>query len=248
MDNNNNLNDIKKDNTCPKLKTKKIKYRLKKVIPTDIFDISCAILKTTITCSFDFLVYKFGKPSRPTLDDKTKGEWVIKIMCSNNYIDFVTIYDYEEYETELKDITCWYIGGNDNENLKYEKIAKLIYFEYSRYTKQLEKSIKDNSIKVNKFINKDLPNNNLNTNNLLIDEEKYNKINQEKFVEFTDDDLACILFVRLKNSNNILKKEVLIIHRSLVNPNNYNKSKQHEYLKTNILKPKRDKTKYNNKK
>ena len=61
MDNKNNLNDINKDNTCPKLKTKKIKYRLKKVIPTDIFDISCAILKTTITCSFDFLVYKYGK-------------------------------------------------------------------------------------------------------------------------------------------------------------------------------------------
>ena len=36
-------------------------------------------------------------------------------------------------------LTCWYIGGYDNENLKYEKIAKLIYFEYSRYTKQLEK-------------------------------------------------------------------------------------------------------------
>ena len=73
--------------------------------------------------------------------------------------------------------------------------------------------------------------------------EKYNKINSE-LSKYSDDDLASVLFVRFKNSENFLLKEALIIHRSLIDPMNYNikpyEKKPYEMIKKN-------KSKYNNK-
>lgn len=50
-----------------------------------------------------------------------------------------------------------------------------------------------------------------------IDENKYIKLNKEVFSNYTDSDLTCLLFTRLKQNGNLLSKEVLHIHRNLLN-------------------------------
>jgi hypothetical protein len=50
-----------------------------------------------------------------------------------------------------------------------------------------------------------------------IDEEKYHKLNTDVFSTYSDDDLACVLFVRFRKSKNHLTKPVLEIHRDCVN-------------------------------
>jgi len=77
--------------------------------------------------------------------------------------------------------------------------------------------------------------------------------------EFSNDDLACVLFTRFKESNNPLLKDALIIHRALEDPTNYNKLSGScsgvsidSYKKTNykekVFTIIRGKTKYNNEK
>jgi len=57
-----------------------------------------------------------------------------------------------------------------------------------------------------------------------VDTNKYKELDNKGLKEFSDDDLACVLFTRFKESNNPLLKEALIIHRALEDNSNYNKS------------------------
>ena len=106
-----------------------------------------------------------------------------------------------------------------------------------------------NGITPNKFIRQDKLQYKL--QDKLIDENKYNNLDKEKFSELSDDDLACILFTRFKNSSNPLIREALIIHRTLSEQKNNGAQKNNGDEKNNgteINKNKRDKSKYNNKK
>ncbi len=51
-----------------------------------------------------------------------------------------------------------------------------------------------------------------------IDEEKFIKMDEKQFSKITNDELACILFIRLKKSGNPLSRDALHIHRTLINP------------------------------
>ena len=222
------LNSNKLNNQQNQVNIKKIKYKLKKEInPQYNIETDGVIFRERIISSYDFLIHKFGKSIGPSSDGKVKSLWVITVKTSNNFEYLINIYDYEQYETDLKDITNWNIGGIDYEFLDYKKLSKLFRFEYSNYLKQEEKLKKKKEFEQNKSTIKF--NNQLNQS-----EEKYININKfkeldkeldnEKLKEFTDDDLACVLFSRFKESGNFLLKEALIIHRTLEDPENYNKS------------------------
>jgi hypothetical protein len=249
---------------------KKIKYKLKKVNSRDNISINGTSLKSYINCSYDFLIYKFGKSLGPSADNKSKAVWIIIVKTSNGFEYPITIYDYKEYETTLKDITNWHIGGADYEFLDYTKLVKLFGFEYSNFVKQQEKlkrkkeqEIEKKNIKQNNQLNQNNQSNQNNDKNenekKFIDIDRFKKLDNEKLKQFTDNELACVLFTRFKESGNFLLKEALIIHRALEDPENYNKTssktfspnQQKSNYKTNSNSPnntKRDKSEYNNKK
>jgi len=57
-----------------------------------------------------------------------------------------------------------------------------------------------------------------------IDEEKYSKLNTDKFAEYSNDDLASLLFVRFRKEGNPLARLALDIHKTILEPfrqNNY---------------------------
>jgi hypothetical protein len=256
-----NQNDEKKINL------KKIKYKLKNITFDEYnknFISGCH--KASINCSYDFLISQYGKPRLTHKNEinKIRASWYIKIKTSNNHEYFIDIYDWEESEKKLEEITEWNIGGatENCEYLDYDKLIKLINYQYKNFTKKQEKlklkqtlqstkstkSIK--SIKSTKSTISTISTVSTETPSRFIDEDKYKKIDTEKLVDFTDDDLACILFTRFKEAGNFLMKEALIIHRTLENPSNYNKpsnSDEKKNYKNNIL-IKKDKSKYNNKK
>ena len=232
---NNNNNNVNKYNNHNNIKIK-LKYKLDKIKPDEI---KLDQIKNyfgydnTINCSYEFLIYKFGKSLESTIDGKSKGNWIIKIKASNQQIYYLHIYDFKEHEKKLEDITNWYINCNESTKIiNYDKICKLIEFEYKQYLKKIEKKNKEfekkfnnkkNNIIKNSYTNTNsITNTNTNTNTKYIDEEKYNKINLE-LDKYSDDDLASVLFVRFKNSSNFLLKQALIIHRTLIDPINYNK-------------------------
>lgn len=198
---------------------------------------------------------------------KTSNNQTYKIIITPN------IYTKEEIINDGKN-TCdfkkWYVYGDNYKYLDYNKLSKLFNFEYKNFLKKQEKINKNAKIH-NKNININIHNklvpkfNNLQQDDLsyknvltkknnkpiekihrgnFIDEIKYNNINTEKFLEYSDDDLACILFTRFKNSSNSLLKEALIIHKTLNGLLNNNIEKK---LNDSNNKNKRDKSKYNNK-
>ena len=282
----------------------KIKYKLKKSSLNEFDkDINNTILMTEIKCSHDFLINRFGKSIRTINNLKIKDEWYVKVNTSNYKIYYIIILNEyqkneENIETEnTKDIKTWNIIGNHHEFLDYTKLVKLFNFEFNNFIKKEEKKkLKELKNVVSKKKNTLIDNNRSHENNILIknnrlndnnrvintnelryiDETKYNIIDKEQLTNLTDIDLASILFIRFKNSNNFLVKEALIIQRALLDPTNYNK-KSNNYEKSNynqkynksnnenhnriivnkenqyknnkiIVLKKRDKSKYNNKK
>lgn len=263
-----NSNDIlkldDKQNQQNQVNIKKIKYKLKKVSPFDNINVDGTGYKTKFYCSYDFLTHKFGKSFGGSVDGKTKAGWIVMIKTSNGFEYPITIYDYKEIETDLKNITNWNIGGCDYEFLDYEKLVKLFGFEYSNYLKQQEKLKKKEEQKIEKNKGKTYNQNNNegegdgDGEKKFIDIDRFKKLDNERLKEFTDDDLACVLFTRFKESGNFLLKEALIIHRALEDSNNYNKTSEKTFgfsqekfnykTKFNSNNMNKDKTKYNNKK
>jgi hypothetical protein len=260
------------------INTKKIKYKLKKGIKNDNINLNKEI--TTINCSYDFLVFKFGNPTKLHENTISYIEWIVNIKTSNDYNYIIIIGGYVEDNDDKSNnnITDWKIIGENYEYLNYDKLVKLIDFEYKNFLKKKEKLEKKN---INNSIKNDkLTNTNGNYNKKVItnpiDENKYNELDINRLSDLTDDDLACVLFTRFKNSNNQLIKEALIIHRTLIksdktinitdnknfnqiddkNSKTYNKTyikKDNKntdklYIKKPINKIKRNKSKYNNKK
>ena len=107
---------------------------------------------------------------------------------------------------------------------------------------------------INTEIKKDLYKVDINTRiSNYIDIEKYKKVDTEFFSNFSDDDLACILFTRFKISNNYLIKEALTIHRTLMKPenfsirrNNTNNTNNTNYNNRNYNNTNNNNTNYNN--
>ena len=242
-------------NNEKKINLKKIKYKLKNITFDEYnknFITGCH--KASINCSYDFLISQYGKPHLTHKNEinKVRASWYIKIKTSNNHEYFIDIYDWEEFEKKLEEITEWNIGGKTEncEYLDYDKLIKLINYQYKNFTKKQEKLKLKQTLESTKstkstksIVSSEIP-------PILIDEDKYKKIDTEKLGEFKDDDLACILFTRFKQAGNFLMKEALVIHRTLENPSNYNKpsySDEKKNYKNNIL-IKKDKSKYNNKK
>lgn len=255
-----------------KINMKKIKYKLKN-IPYDEYtkNFVSGCFKAEIECSYDFLIAQYGKPfitkNNSTNTNKIRASWYIKVKTSNNFEYYIDIYDWEQSETKLEDVNKWCIGGSDKpcEYLDWDKLLKLFKFQFNNYNKKIEKQKqKEQSNKTSKL-------NISNTqkvqeiqeipNEKFIDIEKYKKLDNEKLKEFTDDELACVLFTRFKETENFLLKEALIIHRALEDPENYNKTTSKNFssnqqksnyknnlnnTKKNIVK--KDKSKYNNKK
>jgi hypothetical protein len=206
---------------------KKIKYILKKTELPNNINIDEYTCKININCSYEFLLDKFGKSLIICPNDTIlhKAKWIVNVQTSNNYNYYITIFDCKEYETNLKDITNWYIAGIDYDFLDYTKLSKLFNFEYKKYTKKIKKLFNINF--QNQIYNDDLTK--------YIDENKYKQMDIDILSNFTDDDLTCILITRFKNSYNFLIKEALLIHKGLTLPKKYNYNKI------------KDKTKYNNK-
>ena len=231
----------------PNNQIKKIKYKFKKVNQQDNIKMDGTSLMTEIVCSYDFLIYKFGKSIGASADGKSKAEWIIIVKTSNGFEYPITIYDWKDCNIDLKDITNWHIGGKNYEFIDYNKLAKLFKFEYSNYLKQQEKINKKKELTQNQNQISQL--NNLQNQSKFIDINKFKKLDNDKLKEFTDDELACVLFTRFKESNNFLLKEALIIHRALEEPENYNittKYYNNDKNKSNKIIIIKDKSKYNN--
>ena len=260
---------MENQNETNKINLKKIKYKLKNISYDEyIKNFTFGCYKTTINCTYDFLLNQYGKPNIISQNkcNKIKASWYIKIKTSNNYEYYIDIYDWEEHDKKLEDITQWNIGGKDylkdksdnNEYLNYDKLIKLIYYQYNNYIKKQEKlKLKQmtHQIQPTKLIKSTIrklsSQTNLTNQINYIDENKYKQMDLDKLKEFSNDDLACVLFTRFKESGNFLMKEALIIHRALENPENYNKISNSEEKKTNYknnILGKKDKSKYNNKK
>lgn len=230
-----------------KLNLKKIKYKIKNVSYQEyIKNFTSGCHKAIINCSYDFLVSQYGRPQIISNNKYVKASWYLKIITSNNQEYYFDIYDWEEYNTELKDITTWHVGGKveDCEYLDYDKLTKLINYQISNFSKKQEKIYEKKQIKTAQT-----------TQTIqyektkYIDLNKYKQIDNDKLKEFTDDDLACVLFTRFKESGNFLLKEALIIHKTLEEPSNYNRhieTKTTATAKTNYNK-KDDKKEYKNK-
>jgi len=222
------------------IKFQKIKYKLKKVNNDDKIILSNNnYITIEVNCSYNFLLDKFGKSSNESFDGKTRIKWNVKVETSNQKTYYILIDGWKEPNTELKDITNWYIGGNIHEFLNYDKLVKYIQFDYKNYLKKNEKE----NIKKNQDNNMTNPNNlkkqnyqsesNTKIISSLINEEKYNLMNSQ-LSGYSDDDLASVLFMRFKNSGNFLIKEALIIHRTLEDSSNYNKKSSHTINNNNF--------------
>lgn len=87
-------------------------------------------LKGYLLTSYDELVEVFGQPTRTASDfgdGKVRAEWAVKV---NDKIVF--IYDYKEYDRDVKDVIIWHLGArslNDIIALKYELKQSGITFE-----------------------------------------------------------------------------------------------------------------------
>lgn len=267
---NGNLNEQNKINL------KKIKYRLKNVSHEEYMkNYVSGCFKAELECSYDFLVYQYGKPSitnkiyynsnssNLNAPNPIRASWYIKVQTSNNVEYYIDIYDWEQANVELKDVFKWCVGGSVGpcEYLNWDKLLKLLKFQYSNYNKRMEKLAKKEQEKQEKQ-NKTLKSivnkkpyqmeqieqmvqveqieqveqveqiEQIEQNSKFVDETKYKKLDNEKLKEFTDDDLACVLFTRFKESGNFLLKEALIIHRALNDPENYNKTYEKTSKKT----------------
>ena len=223
---NDDIESENNDKNNVKNKQIKIKYRLDKVKPNEIGidnivgnDNIGGYCKHTINCSYKFLVYKFGNSLGSSLDDKSQTSWIIKVTGSNKKIYYINLYDSKEYKLNLDQISVWNLGDNNYPigEINYQKIGNLIEFEYKKFLKKIKKENKELEKNTNICLT---TNTKTNFNAKFIDEEKYNKMNLE-LLKYSDDDLASILFVRFKKSKNLLLKDALIIHKSLVNYSNY---------------------------
>ena len=256
-----NFNNIKKSqiqnekneqNEQNKINLKKIKYRIKNISYDEyIKNYKSSCHKATINCSYNFLVYQYGKPhiTKVNSNNKIRASWYLKIKTSNNLEYFVDIYDWDQSNIELKDIGEWNIGGSTDvcEYLDYTKLIKLINYQFENYNKKQEKEKEKIQIKPNQQ-----------NESRYIDINKYKDLDNKVLKEFSNDDLACVLFTRFKESNNPLLKEALIIHRALEDPTNYNKlsgssevsinSDKKTNYKEKVFTITRGKSKYNNKK
>jgi len=269
---NNSINENEQNkNEQNKINLKKIKYKLKNISYDEyIKNFTSGCHKQTINCSYDFLLSQYGKPYTVKTNqyDKIKASWYIKVKTSNNYEYYIDIYDWEQFDKKLEDITEWNIGGKveNCDYLDYVKLTKLINYQFTNYLNKKEKlKLKDQHINSTKIIkstisasasisqsssiSKSTPVEYKQTK--FIDEIKYKQLDNDKLTEFSNDDLACVLFTRFKSSGNFLMKEALIIHRALEDPINYNKSandgeKKNNYKNNTLID--KDKSKYNNKK
>lgn len=290
IESNNTIVNLNEQN---KINLKKIKYKLKNVSYDEyIKNSDSGCFKAEFECSYDFLLHQYGKPfmtnkihycSNSDAPNPVRASWYIKVKTSNNHEYYIDIYDWEQSNIELKEVKKWCIAGSEKpcEYLNWDKLLKLLKFQYSNYIKRMEKLEKKEQEKINKSIKLNLNKKPIQQpihqtiqetqtieskqNSKFIDEQKYKKLDEEKLKEFTDDDLACVLFTRFKESGNFLLKEALVIHRALQDPTNYNrqietkpdkkdyKNKFKTYSAknisdTNVFANKKNKSKYNNKK
>lgn len=272
QNNENEQNSKNRQTQQNKINLKKIKYKIKNVSYDEyIKNYKFGCHKGNIKCSYDFLVNQYGKPQITSVNsnNKIRASWYLKIKTSNNLEYFIDIYDWNQADVDLKDIGEWNIGGSTElcEYLDYTKLIKLINYQFENFNKKQQKEKdKDNSkVKTQSMIQIQT---NQQTESKYIDVNKYKELDNKRLKEFSNDDLACVLFTRFKESNNPLLKEALIIHRALEDPSNYNKSncigsnidineKKTNYKekvftitrgKSKYNNNKKDKTKYNNKK
>lgn len=224
---------------------KKIKYKLKKASAVLNIDIEKFEHRININCSYDFLLKKFGQVGFLHEDNVPYTIiWIIDVKTSNNLNYCVIIYGKQkttsdcEITDEIKNNTIWGIcAPNDYEFLDYNKLDKLLGFEYSNYLKhqeKLKKKKEQDMEKKTKGKSKYLHNPNTSSepnisynkyksdDKKFIDIDKFKTLDNEKLKEFTDDELACVLFTRFKESGSFLLKEALIIHRALEDQANYN--------------------------
>lgn len=214
---------------------------------------------------------------------KNRASWFIKVKTSNGFEYFINIYDWDQLNIKLKDVKKWCIGScnKSEEYLNWEKIIKLLNFLFLNYNKRINK-LKNKELVQNiqpklKQVQKNKTTSTINTTGIInttgticttnpnikitkkyIDEEKYDKINDEKLKDLSDNDLVCILFIRFKKNNNMLFKEILKIQEKIENSNSQiindvKKSKSINIRTNTNLKKKskyniKNKFKYNNKK
>jgi hypothetical protein len=227
---------------------KKIKYKLMKVNPNINYEINGSY-KKKITCSYDFLEFKFGKSYGITDNINSNVQWIIMVKTSNGFEYPIKIYECESCKIKLEDINDWYIDGENYEFLDYDKLTRILNFEYTNYFKKQKKIIKKNNKISNphtcQTISKQLDK----TKFVNIDIDKFNKLDKDELNIYTDDELVCVLFTRFKESTNPLLKNTLILHnvlsyKTLNNDSVISKKKTNYNFDKNSIK-KKDKSKYN---
>ena len=78
-------------------------------------------LKNQVDCSYDELIDLFGEPtSEESSDGKVQVEWVV--LYDDGRV--CTIYDWKEYDTEVRNVRDWHLGGNDG--IAPKRVKKLI--------------------------------------------------------------------------------------------------------------------------
>lgn len=248
-----NINDQNKINL------KKIKYKIKNISYEEyIKNFTSGSHKANINCSYDFLVNQYGKPKITSTNqyNKIRASWYLKVITSNNYEYFFEIYDWDQTDIELKDVSEWNIGGNTETGkyLDYTKLIKLINYQFENFNKKQEKEEIKHTTNIQSQSETIIFENNKYNESKYIDINKYKEFDNEKLKKISSDDLACVLFTRFKELNNPLLKEALIIHRALEEPTNYNKlninknDQKKINNENNSFTIKRGKSKYNNKK
>ncbi len=248
---------------------KKIKYKLKNVSYDEyIKNYTNGCYKTTINCSYDFLLSQFGKPyiTEQSINNKIRASWYLKVKTSINNEYYIDIYDWENDDVELNNVNKWNIAGKieHDEYLNYDKLTKLLIYQFYNFNKKQEKERLKHEQQFTRNDIKCI----LDDKHQYIDIDKYKQINDNKLKEFSDDDLACVLFTRFKESSNPLFKNALVIHRELSTNTNIMSLNSNEFINIptttettptfiEFKKPinksinsiiKKNKTKYNNKK